>query len=327
MHAIATASAPYHVRNAPGRDGVLSADAVSVAIVLIPEDLVRRLTGRPADLGVDGDEWLRRLPSLIDERLDAWELTITGAAHNGHNAIVLPVARHGQPQVLKISWPHREAAVEHLGLRHWNGAGIVRLVAAHPSDFALLLEPLHAEIDLHSVETDDACLVIGGLLRRLHVAPPHSVPDFRIEARDWIAPLRAHPSSVPRRWVDRALDTFDARPYEPTLLHLDLHYGNVLAAEREPWLAIDPKPVAGPAGFEVYPALRTRVEDYRGGALMHAEVRSRVELISGEAGIDLDDAREWCIAHAILNAHQVSEEGWPTLVTLHLAIAKALSDI
>lgn len=229
--------------------------------------------------------------------------------------------------MLKLSWPHQEAAAEHLGLRHWKGNGIVRLTAAHPADFALLLEPLDSTRDLHSIETDDACRTIGGLLRRLNVAPPHSVPDFREEASGWIESLRAYPPSVPRRWVDRALDTFDSRPYEPKLLHLDLHYGNVLAAEREPWLAIDPKPVAGPSGFEVYPALRTRVDDYRGGALMHAEVRSRVELISDEAGIDLDDARERCIAHAVLNAHQVAEVGWPTLVTLHLAIAKALSDI
>ena len=198
--------------------------------------------------------------------------------------------------MLKLSWPHQEAAAEHLGLRHWKGNGIVRLTAAHPADFALLLEPLDSTRDLHSIETDDACRTIGGLLRRLNVAPAHSVPDFREEASGWIEPLRAYPPSVPRRWVDRALDTFDSRPYEPKLLHLDLHYGNVLAAEREPWLAIDPKPVAGPSGFEVYPALRTRVDDYRGGALMHAEVRSRVELISDEAGIDLDDAREWCIA-------------------------------
>ncbi|GAB3300371.1 aminoglycoside phosphotransferase family protein [Pseudoclavibacter terrae] len=295
--------------------------------MLIPDDLVRRLSGRPADITDDGDAWLRRLPSLIDERLDAWDLAVAGDACNGHNAIVIPVTRRGEPHMLKLSWPHREAASEHLGLRHWNGAGIVRLAAAHPADFALLLEPLDSDRDLHAIETDDACLVIGGLLRRLNVAPPHSVPDFRAEARGWIEPLRAHPPSVPRRWVDRALDTFDSRPYDQKLLHLDLHYGNVLAAEREPWLAIDPKPVAGPAGFEVYPALRTRVEDYRGGSLMHAEVRSRVELICGEAGIDLDDAREWCIAHAVLNAHQVAEEGWATLVTMHLAIAKALSDI
>jgi streptomycin 6-kinase len=310
-----------------GGHGVASAHVERVGEVLIPDDLVRRLSGRPADIGDDGDAWLRRLPSLIDERLDAWDLLVAGDARHGHNAIVIPVTRRGEPQMLKLSWPHREAASEHLGLRHWNGGGIVRLAAAHPADFALLLEPLDSGRDLHAIETDDACLVIGGLLRRLNVAPPRSVPDFRAEARGWIEPLRAHPPSVPRRWVDRALDTFDARPYEARLLHLDLHFGNVLAAGREPWLAIDPKPVAGPAGFEVYPALRTRVEDYRGGSLMHAEVRSRVELICGEAGIDLDDAREWCIAHAVLNAHQVAEEGWPTLVTMHLAIAKALSDL
>jgi streptomycin 6-kinase len=42
------------------------------------------------------------------------------------------------------------------------------------------------------------------------------------------------------------------------LLHADLHYENVLAADREPWLAIDPKPMLGVAEYQVAPALWNR---------------------------------------------------------------------
>jgi streptomycin 6-kinase len=37
------------------------------------------------------------------------------------------------------------------------------------------------------------------------------------------------------------------------LLHADLHHHNILAAERHPWLAIDPKGVIGDAAYERAP--------------------------------------------------------------------------
>ena len=46
-----------------------------------------------------------------------------------------------------------------------------------------------------------------------------------------------------------------------TLIHADLHYENVMAADREPWLAIDPKPVSGDPHYELAPMLWNRVEE------------------------------------------------------------------
>lgn len=292
----------------------------------IPSDLVRRMQNRAPDTGPDGAAWLRGLPVIVAERLSRWDLEVSGAAMNGHNALVLPVMRDDVPLVLKVSWPHREAEVEHVGLRHWDGRGAVRLVAAYPPDHALLLEALRVGVDLESVEIDDACGVIGSLLGRLHVDPPPTVPEFGDVVADWIAPLRSRPRTVPRRWVDRALEIYDHKSFEPRLLHLDLHFQNVLAADREPWLAIDPKPVAGPAGFDVYPALRNRVDEYGTGSTFQWQVRHRLEIVADAAGMDLDDAREWSLAHAVLNAHEMAEEGWPSLVSLHLALVKVLAE-
>jgi len=44
---------------------------------------------------------------------------------------------------------------------------------------------------------------------------------------------------------------------EPTLANRDFHLGNVLAAEREPWLLIDPKPLVGEPAFDTGHLLRT----------------------------------------------------------------------
>ena len=41
------------------------------------------------------------------------------------------------------------------------------------------------------------------------------------------------------------------------LVHQDLHGDNVLAAQREPWLVIDPKPLAGEREFAVAPIVRS----------------------------------------------------------------------
>ena len=40
---------------------------------------------------------------------------------------------------------------------------------------------------------------------------------------------------------------------EPVLLHGDLHPWNIVSAEREQWLAIDPKGVVGDAAYELGP--------------------------------------------------------------------------
>jgi len=292
----------------------------------VPADLARRLTGRPADHGVDGSAWLDQLPGLVNQQTAAWELTITGAPMNGHNALVLPVERHGDHHILKLSWPHLEADFEHIGLRHWDGNGIVKLIAADPGHHALLLESLDVGHDLRAVEVERACGVIGGLLGRLHIAAPANVPAFGDIVGEWLAPLRDYPATVPRRYVDQALEVFDQLEFTPRLLHLDLHYDNVLRSEREPWLAIDPKPVSGPPGFDIYPAVRNRVEEYSTGQQMRWQVQRRVEIVADAAGIDLDHARDWTLVHAVLNAHEEAENGQPALVTWHLAIVKVLAE-
>lgn len=295
----------------------------------IPDDLVRRMAGRAADGGLDGDGWLRVLPRIVEDHLIGWGLVPAGPAVNGHNALVLPVGRGtsaGAAAVLKVSWPHPEADDEHLALKHWNGRGCVRLFAADPASHVLLLERA-GPADLMSVDEDTAVTVLGELLARLHTSPPPAVRSFAEATGRRFAPLREYPEAIPRRWVQRALEVVDHRRDTHVQLHGDLHYLNVLAAEREPWLAIDPKPTAGPPGFDLYPLLRNRVDDLGTGSAFRRNVRYRLELAADAAGIDLDAARDWCVAHAVLSAFEFGQEGWPTLTTLNLAIAKAVDDL
>ena len=78
------------------------------------------------------------------------------------------------------------------------------------------------------------------------------------------------------------------------LLHQDLHGDNVLAAEREPWLAIDPKPLVGERELGVAPIVRSP-------ELGHSrrDVLYRFARLTGELGLDRERARGWTIAQTL----------------------------
>ncbi len=302
-----------------------------------PAGLAALVAGRPADRllgpeGVDGDAWLRRLPSLVDGLLAEWGLIPDGPAGHGVCALALPVlgAQHC-PAVLKVTWPHVEAATEHLALRRWAGDGAVRLLRAEPARWALLLERLDATTDLGHVGDDRACEIVGSLLARLHVAPLPQVPRLaaylaRQRADLEVAATATH-GPVPRRFVAQArtlvTDLATVAEADHRLLHTDLHYANVLAAGREPWLAIDPKPHSGDPAAEPAPLLWNRTDELGRGAQVRWVLRRRIEIVCETAGLDQTRARAWAIVRAVDNAlERPDDPGW---VSLMVQICKAMS--
>src|SRR5699024_1461546 len=162
--------------------------------------------------------------------------------------------------------------------------GAVRLVAADPSRGALLLERLDSRHDLRTVDIDEACSVVGGLYRDLHVPAPPTIRTLAAYLDPYLTRLRQR-TDVPRRVITRvsgrARDLL-AEPGPRVLFRTDLHYENVLAAERGPWLAIDPKPLAGPPAYELHPLLRNRFDELGTGPAMRWSVRQRLEARSEE---------------------------------------------
>ena len=229
----------------------------------IPAAFRADLAGRPGEPGVDGDTWLRALPGIVRDVAREWELTADGAVRHGSCAIVVPVRRHGEPAALKVGWPHAEARHEHLALRAWAGAGAVRLLAADPHRSALLLERLDPDRDLEPEPIIDACETIGTLMRRLDRPALPRLDRLADRVPGWLDRLRRGHPGVPRRMTEQAHALLPrlARDAPERLVHEDLHFANVLAAEREPWLAIDPKPVAAPWEYAVAPALWNRAAD------------------------------------------------------------------
>ena len=293
---------------------------------LIPADWAEGVGRLSPDGGPSGADWLRSLPRLLSSALERWELVVDGPAMTGWTALVLPVLRDGEQLALKVVWPHPEAQHEAVALRYWAGQGAVRLVAANPADGQLLLERLDNTRDLQdpAMEAEDACAVMGALLARLHVP----APPMLVRLEDFLAPhfsrmLREPrvPHRVAQRTTGLARELF-ASAGEPVLLHTDLHFANVLAGGREPWLAIDPKPLAGPAGFEIQPALRNRMAEMGTGASLRWCVRRRVEVMAEAMGIDLDEARAWSMVHSGLQVHWARDS--PEDASQQLALMKAL---
>lgn len=261
------------------------------------------------DLG-DRDEtwepWLRGLPAQVDALLRDWDLTLDGPAAHGQCALVLPVRTDaGVPAALKVTWPHAEARHEHLALQHWHGNGAVSLLRADPRRFALLLERARTT-PLTTLDDVEACAVVGGLYERLHVPAPPQLDRLSDVARDWADRLLALPrdAPAPRRLVEQAASL--ARDLAPgsdgALLHTDLHDANVLAADREPWLAIDPKPLSGDPAFEVAPLLWNRWPEVVGSGDVRGRVRYRLWTVVDVAGLDPDRARDWVVVREMVQA-------------------------
>ncbi len=313
-----------------------------MAGVRLPFDIPPGLTA----YGERGDgfrEFLDRLPRLVAELLEEWELSVDGEPMHGFCALVVPVhGRDGVPAVLKVGFPHDEGRHEHLALRHWHGNGTVRLLRADPRRGALLLERLHAERDLTVVEDVEACEVVGGLYGRLHVEPPAQLRRLSSYVDVWTGGLVALPpdAPLPRRLVEQAVGLGRAfvsdGATDTRMIHGDLHYENVLAGDREPWLVIDPKPMAGDPHYEVAPMLWNRWEEVVASGDVRRAVRRRFHTIVDTALLDEHRARDWVVVRELLNvlwtledavrarrALSVEDQAW---VTASVAIAKAVQD-
>lgn len=292
--------------------------------------------------GTDWADWLDGLPRLLRDLLAEWELTPDGEVAHGVCAVVVPVRTvEGRAAALKVGWPHWEAETEHLALQRWHGHGAVELLRADPRRFALLLERAHTR-DLRSIPDVDACVVVAGLYARLHVPAGPPLRTLSGCVARWTEELEALPRSapVPRRLVEQAVSlgrSFVADDAtDGTLVHTDLHYENVLASDREPWLAIDPKPLSGDPHYEVAPLLWNRWAEAVGSGDVRWTVRRRLDTVVDAAGLDPDRARDWVVVREMHNALWclTDASGRPggltaadrAALTVAVAVAKAVQD-
>ena len=278
--------------------------------------------------------WLDDLPGLLRDLVEEWSLALDGPSTHGNCAVVIPVrTAEGEAAVLKVGWPHWEAEHEALALQVWGGRGAVRLLRADPKRFALLLERLHPEEDLSELWDVQACEIVGGFYRRLHVAAPPQLRTLSQQAERWASELgeKDRRLPVPPRMVEQARSI--ARDFardeatDGRLIHTDLHYENVLRGDREEWLVIDPKPLSGDPHYELAPMLWNRFDEYAGR--IRDGVRDRFFALVDAAELDEDRARAWVVLRLMVNIkdevedNQAPDRDW---ITSMISVTKAVQE-
>ncbi|MER5712326.1 aminoglycoside phosphotransferase family protein [Streptomyces sp. NPDC002122] len=292
-------------------------------MIHVPEELAR---SQAKYNGEEGRAFVAGLPVLAEEFLGRWGLRVTGPSMHGVASLVLPVERiaDGGRAALKMQLLDDESEGEPVGLRVWDGAGAVRLVEHDAGTGTMLLEWLDAARPLSSVaDTREALRIVAGLLARLVAVP--APPGLRTLGDIAAGMLADVPEAVARLGAADAAVLRDCAAAvrevvgEPgdRLLHWDLHLDNVLAAEREPWLAIDPKPLAGDPGFDLLPALTDRFDPDP------AELLWRFDLLAEVVG-DRRRAVAWTLGRVLQNGLWDVEDGEPGLDAEQVALARIL---
>ena len=278
----------------------------------VPEALVswhRKFFGETART------WIDALPDLAAGLLDGWELQPDGAPTCGAWALVLPVVRaDATPAVLKLQPVTDYTVGEPDALRKWNGNGAVRLLDHDPESGSMLLERLDANRSLATVRDDLAALeILSEILARLSSVPAPAgmrrLSDFGADLLDR-APraltLVNDPSQ--HRLIQACASALEEVLSEAgdRLVHEDLHFDNILgphpADQREPWLAIDPNPVAGDPGFALLAALHNRWEEAVATGDLPRAIRRRFDLMTDILGLDRSRAAAWTLARVLQNA-------------------------
>jgi streptomycin 6-kinase len=293
--------------------------------VNLPPDFIDRIRGAYPN----GAQWLDELPALVERAARNWRLTdITPVPNLSYNFVAFAqrglsaeTRRAGMsseiPVVLKIGPPNNELASELAALRLFNGDGAVRLLEADDDNFTFLLERLRPGRMLAELDDDKATRIAAEVMLRLWREVPSESEKF-IRLSDWFGALGQLRSSYdggtgpfPTQLVERVeaiLPALFADPLPPVLMHGDFHHFNVLSSG-DTWVAIDPKGVIGPRGYECGPLLINPWEWFAEQPDPVQITQRRVAVLSERLGLERQVILGWGICHALLSAWWDFEDG------------------
>lgn len=272
----------------------------------MPDNLLNNIGHLP-----DAAVWLERLPGVAAEMAERWQLRLDDAYPGSNASFAAPATRGHERLVLKIQWPgDTESTHEAAALRHWNGDGAVRLIDHDAANRALLLEHCSPGTHLAQAEHVDHLGVLIDILPRLWKPAGAPFQTLADEAREWASAFEASWQAATRRCDRRLLDAaigfvpeLLADPGEQVLVHQDLHGENIVAAQREPWLVIDPKPLLAEREFALAPIIRSFEFGHS-----RTDVVRRLDRLTAELGLDRQRAGRWAIVQTIAWSFDVSTD-------------------
>lgn len=285
-----------------------------------------------------GEAWLQNLPALIAACEQRWSIRALPPFPNlSYNYAAPSIRADGSPAVLKLGVPNPELTSEIEALRLYEGYGVARLLEGDSISGALLLERLRPGTTLVSMDDDEQATVIAAsVMRQLWrpVSPDHPFPTVE----RWTQALRdirnmfdGGTGPLPERLVDTAqqlLNDLLAAPTGEVLLHGDLHHDNILRAERQPWLAIDPKGVVGEPEYEVGALLHNPLPKLLQMPHPGRALARRIDILAEHLDLDRQRLVAWGVVNAVLSACWSAEDGgdeWiPAVLTCAALMAAEL---
>jgi streptomycin 6-kinase len=261
-------------------------------------------------------QWRERLPDTIGTLQSRWSLSLSASVDSSETSVSwvgFVKRRDGTGAVLKIGMPHMEAAHEIQGLRFWDGDGTVRLLEADDDLNALLLERCEPGTSLRELPETEQDVVIARILKRLWRTPVRPFRPLSIMLQHWAVET----TLAARNWIDAGLVREGLRLFEElsrpsddeVLLVTDLHAGNVLRAQREPWLAIDPKPFVGDRAYDATQHL------FNCRARLRADPNETIRRVAGLLDVDVERVRLWMFARAAAEPRDLWDQDSVMLAT------------
>lgn len=273
-------------------------------MIHLPEKFVQTVKGVHRQ---QGERWLKNFDELIAYCEEKWSLEVLNPFPLSYNFVAPAVFKNGTEAVLKLCVPGDGVRTEIAALRLYNGKGIARLIDADEEKGILILERLQPGDTLKSVKSDEeATLIAARVMKNMRTRAPHrSLFPSTVQWAAGLERLRRRfnggTGPLPDRLVRKA-EAFYAKlnstVNNPQLLHGDLHHENILSAEREPWLAIDPKGLIGEAEYEVISFLMNNLPEEQ----PEATIKRRVDLFAEELQLRKERVLAWAFCHAILAA-------------------------
>lgn len=279
------------------------------------------------------------MPALLDAAADRWSLRIGLPFVGGSAAWAGPVLRDdGSEAVLKVTLAHREARYEGEGLRTWGGNGAVHMYEEDPPSYALLIERCRPGTDLKSdpAGAEDRLGAASQLLARLWDQPvPDGAPFERVDdvCSDWAQLVRVRMEKADLGFDPglvalgaSLLESLPVTASRRVLVHGDFNPTNVLRAEREPWLAIDAKPMVGDPGYDVLP-LASEIHQEPDGRPRPEVLRRHFGLVGSIVAEPVERLLAWATARTVEAALWHSSLGEHDEALESMEWARAFADL
>ena len=244
--------------------GPLAADVMVTSMVEVPASF--RSMPRWWD-DERGRAWLEDLPALVAAQCAKWDLVEDGAPLHGSNALVVPVRKEGEAFALRLAPPGDHIRDEVHALRVWAGRGTVQLIDADEPTRAVLLERLHRR-SLEDEPLESAIPILGELTRALAVPVDTEVRSTAtvaaVDAAEFEQRWQALDRPAPRSQLLLAVALAEERAAaiaSNRAVNGDLHFEQVLAGDRAPWIVVDPVLLRGDAEYDIGRVLWSRLDE------------------------------------------------------------------